>query len=166
MATKTHPNIGKPQQLSPEARQLIAVVMNIVYDQKGVQMLQQLLQSTKNPKAIPAAVSTAASTILFKLKPKLDALPPKEVWGKMGVIHLVLDAIFEVAKELGYKAPLSALEPAYKAVEQALQANPNSAQNVPGQQGPPQGGPPQGAPPGPMQGAMPPQQAPNMGAPQ
>lgn len=153
MATKTHPNAGKPQALSPDARKLVAVACNIIYDDKGTQMIQQALQNTKSKDAIPAAVATAASTILFRMKPKLDALPPKEVWGKMGVVHLVLDAIFEVAKELGYKAPLSALEPAYKAVEQSLeQQAPAQPQQQP-QQAPPQGG-------SPMQGAMPPQGGP------
>jgi len=151
----------KPNKaLSPEARKAVAVASAIVYGDQGVEMLQQQLANTKSPDAIPAAVSTAASTILFRMKPKLDALPDSEVWGEMGVVHLVLDAVFEVAKELGYKAPLSALRPAYEAVEQALeQQAPNGAppqngapmQGAPPQQAPPQAGPPMN----PMQGAMP-----------
>jgi len=146
--------------LSPEARKAVAVASGIVYGDQGVEMLQQQLANTKSPDAIPAAVSTAASTILFRMKPKLDALPQKEVWGEMGVVHLVLDAVFEVAKELGYKAPLSALRPAYEAVEQALeQQAPNGAPPQDGAPSPMQGAPPQQAPQGqqpmPMQGAMP-----------
>lgn len=155
--------MAKQVQLSDPAKQVVLTASNIVYDPKGVEMIKQALGNIKdkNEKAIPATVAMVATTLLHKMGDKVDSIPDEEMWGKMGVVHTVLGSIFEIAKHLGYNAPHSALEPAYKIVEDQM----NQPQQPDQQQAAPQG-----TPPAPMQGAMPqpsgppqPAQAPMMG---
>lgn len=137
-------------------------IANIVYDEQGVQMIQQALQNTKSDEAVIPQVALAATTILHKLQDKLDQMPEEEVWGKMGIVHLCLGSIFEVAKHLGYNVPASGLKQAYEMVEHMLeqqkggdQEGPQEDMQEPGEE---QGDMQQAQ----MQGAPQPQGAPSM----
>lgn len=111
-------NVSSP--LGDVGSELLAAAQNVVYDQQGVGMIRQALENTKRPEAIAPTVAMVAITLLSQMGPKLNELGDEEMWGKHGVVHVVLDSIFEVAKELGYKAPLSDLRQAYEIVEEQL----------------------------------------------
>lgn len=118
--TQTTQQVPK-SPLTPEGQKLAFAIANIVYDEQGVQMIQQALQNTKSDEAVIPQVALAATTILHKLQDKLDQMPEEEVWGKMGIVHLCLGSIFEVAKHLGYNVPASGLKQAYEMVEHMLE---------------------------------------------
>lgn len=131
--TQTTPQVNK-NLLSPEGQKLFFVILNIVYDEKSVEMLQQALQNTKTTEAITPQVALAAATVLHKMQDRLDQLPEEEVWGKGGIVHLCLDAIFEVAKVLGYKAPISELKKAYEIVDDILEQQKGQPEQPEGQE--------------------------------
>jgi hypothetical protein len=156
----THQQVDK-SPLSPDGQKLSLAIANTVYDEQSIEMIKQALQNTKSKDAIVPQVALAATTILHKTQDKLDQLPEEEVWGKGGIVHLCLDSIFEVAKVLGYKAPVSELKRAYEMTEQMLEQQkgeqegpqedmqePNEMQQAAMQQqgGMPQDAQPQGAP--------------------
>ncbi len=120
--------------LSPEGQKLAFTVANIVYDDQGIQMIQQALQNTKSKDAVVPQVALAAATILHKMQDQLDQLPEEEVWGKMGVVHLCLGAIFEVAKHLGYFVPESGLKQAYEIVDDILEQQKGQPEQPEGQE--------------------------------
>lgn len=93
---------------------------NIVYDKQSIEMLKQALANTKSERAITPTVAMATTSILHQTDAQLQQLPEEEVWGKGGVVHLALDSVFEVAKDLGYKAPRSELKQAYEMVDQMM----------------------------------------------
>jgi hypothetical protein len=106
--------------LEDTGKQIVFAAMNVVYDQQGVQMIEQALQNTKSTQAIAPTVAMLAVALLHKMGEKAEELSDKEMWGKNGVVHVILDSIFEVAKVLGYKAPLSDLKVAYQIVEEQI----------------------------------------------
>lgn len=132
--------------MTPAAKKVTLAAANLVYDQKGIDMLHQMLQQTKGAHAITPSVVLACVTLLSQMKQQLQGLSENDMWSKHGVVHATLDALYEVAKHLGYKAPRSDLEKAYKMVFTKL----HQVMNAPQQ---PQGPPQQASP---MQGAMPP----------
>ena len=107
--------------------QASAIIMKMVYDDKFVQMLDQMLSQTKGGKGtengIAHAVGVVATQIVQPLLQKMPTLPEEDVFGKNGVIHVALDPIFEVAKKLGYKFQETAatMKQAYDLVEEALE---------------------------------------------
>ena len=107
--------------------QASAIIMKMVYDDKFVQMLDQMLSQTKGGKGtengIAHAVGVVATQIVQPLLQKMPNLPEEDVFGKNGVIHVALDSIFEVAKKLGYKFQETAatMKQAYDLVEEALE---------------------------------------------
>lgn len=133
--------------LSPAARKLVLIAMNVVYAKQGTDMFKQALQNTKSAAAIPQSVAMFALPILQHMSKQIDALPTKQAWGKGGVVHAILDSVFEVAKGLGYPSPPSSLEVAYKQVFTQFQHTLHAKKVQAASQ----------APPPPMQGAMPPQ---------
>jgi hypothetical protein len=126
----THQQVDK-SPLSPEGQKLSLAIANTVYDEQSIEMIKQALQNTKSPDAIVPQVALAATTILHKAQDKLDQLPEEEVWGKGGIVHLCLDSIFEVAKVLGYKAPVTELKRAYEMTEQMLEQQKGGDQEGP-----------------------------------
>ncbi len=153
--------------LSPQGKQIVLTAMNIAYDPQGVEMIRTALENTKNEQAITPTVAMLTTTILHKMGDKVASLPEEEMWGKNGVVHSVLDSIFEIAKVLGYKAPRSDLQLAYEIVEDQMGAQAQSSGAPPEQADPmmqevspmqgamPQGtGAPQGGFPAPMMGAV------------
>ena len=166
--TQTSPQ-GKPA-LSQSGAKLVFAAMNIIYSKEGVGMFKQALENTRSKEAIPATVAMFITTLLHKMSNQIDALPEKEVWGKTGVVHSILNSAFEVAMGLGYKAPLSALEPAYKMVatqyEEVKAGQGGDDEQAEGPQPPSeeQGEPMQGAMPQPDAAQAPPQAMPMQGA--
>lgn len=134
--------------LSPQGQKLLLAAINVIYDEQSVQMLQQALQNTKTTEAITPQVALAAVTILHKMQDQISQLPEEEVWGKGGIVHLMLDSLFEVAKVLGYKAPLTELKKAYEMVDDMLEQQNGQPEQPeeqePGQDMQPQQGMPQG----------------------
>jgi len=138
---------------------VVAKVGNIIYDEKGIDMIKQLLSQTKGGQdtedGIAHAVATVALTILGKMQKDLSQLSEEEIFGNHGVVHATLDGIFEVAKTLGFKTKKADLKTAYEVVDQALQEG--AGQEQQGAPVPPQQGMPQMQPqpvPGPMTGAL------------
>jgi hypothetical protein len=118
MTSSSAPQKSSP--LSPEGKQVVLAAMNIAYDPQGVEMIRTALENTKNEQAIAPTVAMLASTLLHKMGGKIANLPEEEMWAKNGVVHAILDSIFEVAKVLGYKAPISDLKVAYEIVEEQI----------------------------------------------
>lgn len=133
-------------KLSDAAREVTLAAMSAIYQPDAVKMFQDQLAQGKGEKAIAPSVALAAISILQQLGPKGASLSEDEMWGKHGVVHSLLDALFELAKELGYKAPASQLQTAYEIVDHEIEKSgfgdgPQAAQ---GQQDPQQSQ--QGAP--------------------
>lgn len=120
MIQTTQSGAEERMPLTDNGHELVAAAQNIVYDPEGVKMIQDALGNTRNSQAIAPMVGMVAVTLLSQMGPKLNDLDEEEMWGKNGVVHVVLDSIFEVAKQLGYKAPLSDLKTAYQIVEEQL----------------------------------------------
>lgn len=120
MTPTTQPAAEERTPLTDNGHELVAAAQSIVYDPKGVEMIQQALENTRRSEAIAPTVGMIAVTLLSQMGPKLNDLDEEEMWGKNGVVHVVLDSIFEVAKQLGFKAPLSDLKQAYQLVEEQL----------------------------------------------
>lgn len=120
MTPTTQPAAEEQTPLTDNGHELVAAAQNIVYDPKGVKMIQQALENTRRSEAIAPTVGMIAVTLLSQMGPKLNDLDEEEMWGRNGVVHVVLDSIFEVAKQLGFKAPLSDLKQAYQLVEEQL----------------------------------------------
>lgn len=159
MTSSSAPQKSSP--LSPAGKQVVLTAMNIAYDPQGVEMIRSALENTKDAQAITPTVAMLTTTLLHKMGDKVAGLPEEEMWGKNGVVHSILDSVFEVSKVLGYKAPRSDLKLAYEIVEDQMGTQAQGS-GAPQEQADPmsQGMPMEEA--GPMAGAMPAQ----MGAPQ
>lgn len=111
----------------------LSVVMNIVYDKQGVQMLDQLLSQTKGGRdtehGVIQAVAMVASQILKKVQAKIQGLSEEQMYGDHGLVHGTLSSLFEIAQGLGYKVVQSqdTLKEAYQLVEQALEEGSETA---------------------------------------
>ena len=119
-------------------QQVMAPIANIIYDDQGVQFIDKILSQTKGGKGtdngVPQAVAMIASTMLLKMRDKLEGLEDEDIFGQGGVLHSTLDAIFEVASKLGYKTKKADLQTAYELVEQSLDQGPEEAMQEPQQQ--------------------------------
>lgn len=108
-------------------QQIMAPIANIIYDEKGVEFIDKILSQTKGGResdsGVPQAVAMIASTLLLKMRDKIQGLDDEELFGQGGVLHSTLDAIFEVVSKLGYKTKKSDLQAAYELVEESLETN-------------------------------------------
>lgn len=137
--------------MNDDKLQAIVAAMHMIYDEKFVQMMEQMLQQTKGGKdtedGITHAVAAVAGQILQPLLQKVQ-LSEEDTYGKEGLVHVVIDSLFEVAKHLGYKTRQSEaiLKEAYQLVEQMLEEGSEPMQESPQaeaqeQQAPAQAGP-------------------------
>lgn len=67
---------------------------HILYDPKGIQMLQEMVDNHMKDGAYGAALVTCS--ILFQLKDKMQDVSPDAIVGENGVSTHILDSIFEI----------------------------------------------------------------------
>lgn len=92
-------------------------------------MLKNYLDQAKNEEAVVAAGAMGASVILHQMQNEIGQLPEEEVWGKHGLVHNVLNIIFDIFNNLGRPVPHSNLKKAYEMVDTMMQQN-NSDEQV------------------------------------
>jgi hypothetical protein len=91
---------------------------NIIYDDQGVQQIQQAFQNTKSKDAYVPQVALAVVTLMHQMQQHIDELPEEAVWGKNGLVHSMIGMVSEVAWHLGYQVPKDKLKDIYEMVDQ------------------------------------------------
>jgi len=97
---------GAPQ--SPESsggvdqgQMLNTLADHILYDPRGIQMIQEMVSSHMKDPAMGAALMTCS--ILFQLKDKMQDVGPDRIIGQNGVATHILDSIFEIFHHMKVK---------------------------------------------------------------